>query len=42
MSMSLKTKATYVDNEKVKKLFEKYDLNKKLILLNIFINNKNK
>ena len=28
MSMSLKTKATYVDNDKVKKLFEKYDLNK--------------
>ena len=26
--MSLKTKATYVDNEKVKKLFKKYDLNK--------------
>ena len=26
--MSLKSKATYVDNEKVKKLFEKYDFNK--------------
>ena len=26
--MTLKTKATYIDNEKVKKLFEKYDLNK--------------
>ena len=26
--MSLKTKSTYVDSEKVKKLFEKYDLNK--------------
>ena len=26
--MSLKSKPTYVDNEKVKKLFEKYDLNK--------------
>ena len=26
--MSLKTKATYVDNEKVRSLFEKYDLNK--------------
>ena len=26
--MSLKTKATYVDNEKVRALFEKYDLNK--------------
>ena len=26
--MSLKTKPTYVDNEKVKKLFEKYDFNK--------------
>ena len=28
MSMSLKTKSTFVDNDKVKKLFEKYDLNK--------------
>ena len=26
--MSLKTKPTYVDNDKVRKLFEKYDLNK--------------
>ena len=26
--MTLKTKATFVDNEKVKKLFEKYDFNK--------------
>ena len=26
--MSLKSKPTYVDNEKVRKLFEKYDLNK--------------
>ena len=26
--MSLKSKPTYVDNEKVKKLFEKYDFNK--------------
>ena len=26
--MSLKSKPTYVGNEKVKKLFEKYDLNK--------------
>ena len=30
--MSLKTKQTYVDNEKVKKLFEKYDFNKNGIL----------
>ena len=28
MSVTLKTKATYIDNEKVKALFEKYDLNK--------------
>ena len=28
MSMTLKTMATYVDNERVKKLFEKYDANK--------------
>ena len=28
MSMSLKTKGTYVDNERVKSLFEKYDFNK--------------
>ena len=26
--MTLKTMATYVDNERVKKLFEKYDANK--------------
>ena len=26
--MSLKSKPTYVDNEKVKRLFEKYDFNK--------------
>ena len=26
--MSLKTNPTYIDNEKVKKLFEKYDFNK--------------
>ena len=26
--MSLKTKATYVDHDKVRKLFEKYDFNK--------------
>ena len=26
--MSLKSKPTYVDNDKVRKLFEKYDLNK--------------
>ena len=26
--MSLKSKPTYVDNEKVRKLFEKYDFNK--------------
>ena len=26
--MSLKSNTTYVDNEKVRKLFEKYDLNK--------------
>ncbi len=26
--MTLKTMATYVDNDKVRKLFEKYDLNK--------------
>ena len=30
--MSLKTKATYVDNERVKKLFEKYDFNKNGVL----------
>ena len=28
MSMTLKTKATFVDNDKVRKLFEKYDFNK--------------
>jgi Ca2+-binding EF-hand superfamily protein len=28
MSMTLKTMATYVDNDRVRKLFEKYDLNK--------------
>ena len=28
MSMTLKTKATFIDNEKVKKLFEKYDCNR--------------
>ena len=28
MSCTLKTKATYIDNESVKKLFEKYDLNR--------------
>ena len=32
MSMSLKTKATYVDTERVKKLFEKYDFNKNGVL----------
>ena len=32
MSMSLKTKATYVDNERVKNLFEKYDFNKNGVL----------
>ena len=26
--MTLKTKSTFIDNEKVKKLFEKYDFNK--------------
>ena len=30
--MSLKTKATYVDNERVKNLFEKYDFNKNGVL----------
>ena len=30
--MTLKTKATYIDNEKVKNLFEKYDLNKNGVL----------
>ena len=30
--MSLKTKATYVDNDRVKHLFEKYDLNKNGVL----------
>ena len=29
---TLKTKATYIDNEKVKILFEKYDLNKNGVL----------
>ena len=28
MSMTLKTMSTYVDNNKVRKLFEKYDFNK--------------
>ena len=28
MSMTLKTMATFVDNDRVRKLFEKYDLNK--------------
>jgi len=28
----LKTKATYIDSERVKKLFEKYDLNKNGVL----------
>ena len=32
MSMTLKTKATYVDTERVKKLFEKYDFNKNGVL----------
>ena len=32
MSMTLKTKATYIDNERVRKLFEKYDLNKNGVL----------
>ena len=32
MSLTLKTKATYIDNERVKKLFEKYDLNKNGVL----------
>ncbi len=30
--MSLKSKATFVDHDKVKKLFEKYDLNKNGVL----------
>ena len=30
--MTLKTKATYVDTERVKKLFEKYDFNKNGVL----------
>ena len=30
--MSLKTKATYVDNERVQNLFEKYDFNKNGVL----------
>ena len=30
--MTLKTKATYVDTEKVRKLFEKYDFNKNGVL----------
>ena len=30
--MTLKTKATYVDSEKVRKLFEKYDFNKNGVL----------
>ena len=32
MSCTLKTKATYIDNESVKKLFEKYDLNRNGVL----------
>ena len=32
MSLTLKTKATYIDSERVKKLFEKYDLNKNGVL----------
>ena len=28
MSVTLKTMSTYVDNDRVRKLFEKYDLNK--------------
>ena len=32
MSLSLKTKATYVDNERAKNLFEKYDFNKNGVL----------
>ena len=30
--MSLKSKATYVDHDKVKELFEKYDFNKNGVL----------
>ena len=32
MSLTLKTKATYIDSERGKKLFEKYDLNKNGVL----------
>ena len=32
MSCTLKTKATYIDNKSVKKLFEKYDLNRNGVL----------
>ena len=32
MSLTLKTKATYVDTERVRKLFEKYDFNKNGVL----------
>ena len=32
MSMTLKTKATYIDADRVKRLFEKYDLNKNGVL----------
>ena len=35
--MSLKTKPTYVDNDKVRKLFEKYDLNKMDIIKYVIV-----